>query len=115
MIPLYFFVEGTFIYFWVLNFAGFRLNETDGALVEVVDGIVVLQELGSEDPVFFFGVFCSDAFEVWGRQEEEAHGLAILLTVHHVRFFWHLHVFGPSQAFEIEWHFRELIVGLFGA
>jgi hypothetical protein len=82
-----------------------RFDKTDLVGVEVVEGVVVLQELGTKGPVLL-PVLCADSLEVPWTDKQEAVSFVVLLAVQHVSFFGHLEniVRVLSVSFHVELH-----------
>jgi hypothetical protein len=61
--------------------------------LEIIDRIVVLQELGSKNPVFFFLTLSSHSSEFPWAYQKEASFLSVFLFMHHVALLWHVYYF----------------------
>ena len=81
---------------WSLNnflstesLSSMRLDQANLLFFEIIDGVVVLQELGTKDPVFL-ALLASKTCEV-PRGHEKPGDVSALST--HVRVSWHVEVF----------------------
>ena len=62
-------------------------------ILEIIDRIVILQELSTKNPVFFFVTLSSHSSEFPWAYQKETSFLSVFLFMHHVALLWHVYYF----------------------
>lgn len=67
-------------------------NQAHSLILEVVHAIVILQELGTEDPIFFSFLHVHSSHRLW--DEKKSRIIRFIWINFHVGMFWELHFLG---------------------